>query len=589
MKLLSSLTNRIFLATAVLAVLCIGSAVYVISARITRDAERDLERGLMEAATLVEEHRAILSQTFTLAARLIADLPKLKAAAATNHPPTVAPLAGDYQATVRSELFVVTGRDGVVLAALGPSSGQGEIAAVGHALAGRETTSFRPHPRGVLQVVTVPIAIDQPTPEILGTLSLGFVLDDALAGRLAHVTEGEIAFALNGRVLASTLPDSARDALSGLLGKPGVSGITLGGEDYVALARRLSNGAEGAEAGPVTVVLRSRTARLRLLRGIHGVLAGAALMAVLMATLLSYAVARTVTRPLATITNTMREMSTTGDLAHKIELPPGHWEDEDARLLATTFNSLTDSITRFQRDAAQRERLSALGRLSTVVAHEIRNPLMIIKASLRTLQDGSATPADTREAAADIDDEVARLNRVVNEVLDFARPISVERAVTDLNAVCAGAAQAAMSAGVEPRIVLQFDPELPTVMTDAERFRTALVNILANARQAAAARGPSPAPVELRTARQDRRVAVEVQDRGTGIEPRDLPHVFDPYFTTRRTGTGLGLAISKNIVEALGGTITVSSRPGEGTIVRIELPGPLETAEADPAPVASSF
>jgi signal transduction histidine kinase len=587
-KLLSSLTNRIFLATAILAVLCIGSAVYVISARITRDAERDLERGLSEAVTLVEEHRAILSQTFAVAARLIADLPKLKAAVATNDPPTVAPLAGDYQARVRSERFVVTGREGSVLAAFG--GGQGERAAVGQALAGREAVSFHPHPRGVLQVVTVPITIDQPSPEILGTLSLGFLLDDDLARRLGRVTESEIAFALDGRVLASTLAAPQRPALDGLLATPSIAAVMLGDEDYVALAHRLAEPGTGGHAGPVTLVLRSRTARLRLLRGIHGVLAGAALVAVLMATLLSYAVARTVTRPLATITDTMREMSTTGDLARKIELPPGHWEDEDARLLATTFNSLTDSIARFQRDAAQRERLSALGRLSTVVAHEIRNPLMIIKASLRTLQDGRASTADIREAASDINDEVARLNRVVNEVLDFARPIAVERAVTDLNAVCAGAAEAAMSAGgAGPRIVLHLDPDLPTVQTDAERFRTALVNILANARQAVSARDGSSAPVELRTARHDRRVAVEVQDRGTGIESRDLPHVFDPYFTTRRTGTGLGLAISKNIVEALGGTIAVSSRPGEGTTVRIELPGPVEAAEADPAPVASSF
>jgi signal transduction histidine kinase len=82
----------------------------------------------------------------------------------------------------------------------------------------------------------------------------------------------------------------------------------------------------------------------------------------------------------------MREMSTTGDLTRKISMRrTGNWEDEDATLLATTFNTLTDSIARFQREAAQRERLSSLGRLSTVVAHEIRNPLMIIKASLRTL------------------------------------------------------------------------------------------------------------------------------------------------------------------------------------------------------------
>jgi signal transduction histidine kinase len=71
----------------------------------------------------------------------------------------------------------------------------------------------------------------------------------------------------------------------------------------------------------------------------------------------------------------------------------------------------------------------------------------------------------------------------------------------------------------------------------------------------------------------DGRVAIEVRDHGVGIEARDLPHVFDPYFTTKRTGTGLGLAIARNVVDALGGTLTVDSRRGEGTRLRLELPG----------------
>ena len=141
-------------------------------------------------------------------------------------------------------------------------------------------------------------------------------------------------------------------------------------------------------------------------------------------------IARTVTRPLGAITATMREMAATGDLTRRIALSPGaRWEDEDARLLATTFNTMTDSIARFQREAAQRERLSSLGRLSTVVAHEIRNPLMIIKTALRVA--AAATPPRRRTCAAavaDIDEEVARLNRIVSEVLDFARPIKFELA-----------------------------------------------------------------------------------------------------------------------------------------------------------------
>ncbi len=125
----------------------------------------------------------------------------------------------------------------------------------------------------------------------------------------------------------------------------------------------------------------------------------------------------------------MRQVAATGDLTRKLELTGARsWQDEDARLLATTFNTLTDSIAQFQREAAQRERLSSLGRMSTIVAHEIRNPLMIIKGALRQLTREGATAGDIREAALDIDGETERLNRVVNEVLDFARPMRFDRA-----------------------------------------------------------------------------------------------------------------------------------------------------------------
>ena len=132
---------------------------------------------------------------------------------------------------------------------------------------------------------------------------------------------------------------------------------------------------------------------------------------------------------------------------------------------------------------SQKERLSSLGRLSTVIAHEVRNPLMIIKAALHSLRQPDVAPAALGEAAADIDEEVARLNRIVNEVLDFARPIRFELAPADLNALCRESAAAAeASAGVP--VELDFDPSLGPITTDPERLRIALVNLIVNARQA---------------------------------------------------------------------------------------------------------
>jgi signal transduction histidine kinase len=279
----------------------------------------------------------------------------------------------------------------------------------------------------------------------------------------------------------------------------------------------------------------------------------------------------------------MREVAVTGDLTRKVALKSRAWDDEDARLLASTFNTLTESIARFQREAAQKDRLSSLGRLSTVIAHEIRNPLMIIRASLSTLRKGRATPEEVREAVADIDEETNRLNRIVSEVLDFARPIRFDLAETDLNAVCRASAEAAWTGEASSTIAFDFDPALPPVVTDAERLRTALVNMLTNARHAvlAAARpetgrsmvatAEEPA-VRVQTRAHGSRVTIVIQDSGIGISPEDMAHIFDPYFTTQRAGTGLGLPISKNIIEGLGGTLTVSSRRGEGTEIRIDLP-----------------
>src|SRR5260221_10228627 len=112
---------------------------------------------------------------------------------------------------------------------------------------------------------------------------------------------------------------------------------------------------------PMALILRSRPEQLRSLDAIHTGLFVTAIVAVLVATLLSFAVARTITRPLAAITDTMREVAATGDLTRKISArPDSRWDDEDARLLGTTFNMLTDSIARFQREMSQKERLTSL-------------------------------------------------------------------------------------------------------------------------------------------------------------------------------------------------------------------------------------
>ena len=573
MNVFSSLTNRIFFTTAALAVLLTSVAIYIVTRAATRQTEAELQRGIGEAATRVNEYRKFQFENFSRDARLIADLPVLKAAVDLQDPATVLPIAEEYQRLLpNTELFAVAGKDGRVLARIGSAPDEAIASAIisGSApVAEREV--FWPQERGMLLIKSVPM------PDVLGTLILGASLDLAQARRFKQMTNSEIAFGDNGVIRVATLPESTWPQLAPLLQKRGTSArVTLEGQDYLAFATEL--GPAGPKGQPIAIVLTSQSERLLFLGQLRTQLALTAFVAILAATILSYAIARTVTRPVETITSTMREMAASGDLSRRIPVPEGRWQDEDARVLATTFNTMTDSIARFQREGAQRERLSSLGRLSTVIAHEIRNPLMIIKTSLRSLRREDADPEQVRGAAKDIDEEITRLNRIVAEVLDFARPIRFDLDAADANALVEDAIRAAGATAPDVPVRIDLDPTLPPVTTDAGRLRQALVNIIGNAVQAVDGREAGPGadaipPIRVQTSRLDtRRFLILIADKGTGISPEDLPRIFDPFFTTRRTGTGIGLAISRNIIEGLGGRISVSSARDRGTDVRIELP-----------------
>jgi signal transduction histidine kinase len=580
MRVASSLTNRIFLASTLLAVLALGFALYFVNARVAAEAEADLRRQVTEAATLIDRRQQDLTESFTAVAQLVAEIPQLKAAVATGDPPTVQPVARQYLEPFKVELYLVATRTGAVLAASDPEVVDLRAARFAPDSLERFST-LTTHRRGLLEIISVPLFIDSGAPELLGRLSIGFFVDDAVASRLRELTGSEVAFVADGHVLASSLPSATRPGVAARVTAGGPFNLTLGDEEFLALARPMASRGAGAAARPMTIVMRSRSERLRVLRTLRAGLGGILIVTVLLATVLSYLVARTMTRPLAAVTSAMRDVAATGDLTRKVALRSRAWDDEDARLLASAFNTLTDSIARFQRESAHKDRLLSLGRLSTVIAHEIRNPLMIIRASLASLWTDQATPAERREALADIDEETRRLNRIVTEVLDFSKPIRFELGETQVNEVCRASAVAAWAGSSVPPVQLDLDPQIPPVMTDAERLRTALVNILTNARHAVeeAADSPAAPAVVLSTRRQDDRIAVTVRDRGTGIAPEDLAHIFDPFFTTRRAGTGLGLPIAKNIIDGLGGSLSIDSSPNVGTEIRIEIP----IAVAEPA------
>ncbi len=573
MSVLSSLTNRVFVASASLVVLSIGLAIYRVSASVAEQAERDLRLGLAEAASLVDDLSRTQFADFVVKGQLIADLPKLPAAAATEDPPTVQPIVEEYQARIRADLFLVFGRTDRLLARAGRLSIAPEEASALLAAArrSRDGTLFWPVPGGVLHVAAIPMEAG------LSTVLLGSSLDQQTAARIHAITNSDIAFVFDSRVVATSLDVERAGALAAVANRTGQFTVELDREDYVGLARPLS---DDPATGPTAIVLRSRTEHLRFLPTLQWHIAVTGLAAVFVATFVAYLVARSVTRPLRALTGTMREIAVTGDLERAMP-PVGRFDDEDVRVVTTTFRQLTGALDRFRHEAALRDRLSSLGRLSAVVAHEVRNPLMIIKSAVRRLR--RSDDPGVAEVAASIDEEVARLDRVVAGVLDVARPITFEFAPADLVEICREAVAAAMTSTPAVPIVTELDVASAEVLTDRERVRSVLVNVLDNAQQAVGAREPRDAggpAIVLRLVRAPGATwRITVRDTGPGIAPDDLPRIFEPFFTTRRRGSGLGLAIARNVVEGLGGTIRAESQVGEGTTVIVDLPDRRPAAE----------
>lgn len=240
----------------------------------------------------------------------------------------------------------------------------------------------------------------------------------------------------------------------------------------------------------------------------------------------------------------------------------------DARALERSSADLRAA----QKELVRRERLAALGELSAVVAHEVRNPLSVIFNAVTTLRKLAVSPE--AETLLDIvDEEAERLKRVVGELLEFARPreLSVVEAVAPPQLV-SGAVEAAVAAAGEPGAVeMEVERDLPALPGDEQLLRQALINLITNALQATG-RTSRVAVVARAEGRPTSSVCFDVSDDGAGVPKEVADKMFTPFFTTRASGTGLGLAIVKRIAEAHGGEVTWRPRDPGGVTFTLRVP-----------------
>ena len=227
----------------------------------------------------------------------------------------------------------------------------------------------------------------------------------------------------------------------------------------------------------------------------------------------------------------------------------------------------SDITARKHAEAQLREQsaLAHLGQLAAVVAHEVRNPLAGLRASLQVLDTRFAEPRDHQIVAAMIQ-RIDALNDKVEDLLFYARPKAPRFHAVDVDSVLRDVAQSAQVAttGTVSRID---GPQPLSVRADPDMLKSALLNLIMNACQASSGK-----PVEVQAIADGGVCRITIADRGAGIPPDVRDRVFEPFFTTRTGGTGLGLAIVKRALELQDGQVALLDRPGGGTIAEIKLP-----------------
>ena len=217
------------------------------------------------------------------------------------------------------------------------------------------------------------------------------------------------------------------------------------------------------------------------------------------------------------------------------------------------------------------ERLAALGQLSAGLAHELRNPLGTMKTSAEMLLQNVDSNHDVaREMAGFISSEVDRTNSLVTRFLDFARPLALRLEPTDLTQIIdqAVADVEKHMPRLDVKIYKNYSPDIPPFLMDGQFVERVMYNLLLNAAQAS----PPGSSITVNTRQLDGTVEIGIIDRGSGIEPKHLENIFNPFFTTKATGVGLGLAIVSKIIDEHGGKVEVDSVPGVGSTFRVYLP-----------------
>jgi signal transduction histidine kinase len=568
-----SLLWKILLSTCAATTLLFGLSFWIVQQHATETTARSLEEEVRASFDAYDSLWRARADSLATLSVVISTMSDVRAAFSTGDQATIRDTAGELWARVSDEraVFIVTDPLGNVIASLGgglPVSLRERLAIVPIAAKRfpQQVSGFMLRDQRLFQAVVTPVYVQSGAgPSLLNVLVAGFEVDPALADRLKQATGGsEFLFLSNGRVIASTLNRRASmEVARRVAGRETLRRVDDGAIEYAPLRTPLP-GIEGQPAGELWILrsFESAKARLDALRR-NFILIW--ILAVLAAFGLTYLLARRIVEPVKDLDRAAAEVARQ-NFSYRVKVSS---EDEVGRL-ARTFNTMCESIQQSREELIRQERISTIGRLSSSIVHDLRNPLAAIYGGAEMLVDSELAPSQTKRLAGNIYRASRKMQELLQDLLNVSRGRGKAPEMCHLHDVVAGGCEPYQSVtegrSVDLRISVPEDLELSMERARIERV---VQNLVGNALEVV----PDGGRISISARAENGWAYVSVEDTGPGILPEIRDRLFSPFVTAgKKGGLGLGLALSRQTLIDHGGDIWVESGTVQGARFVFRLP-----------------
>jgi signal transduction histidine kinase len=566
-----SLLWRILLSTSLAVGALLGITGWLVQAYAVRLSEQSVED---EIRVTLEAFKARWNdQTRNLASlnRIISSMSDVRAAFQTRDRATIRDTAQELWSRVSQEnvVFLVLSPNGEELASLGGGYPSGLLDR--DSLKGarsrfpNQVAGFVSRGAGLFYVVLTPVYVQAGSDqELLNILLAGFEVNRQFAETLKRSgRDSDFAFVASGNVIASTLPFSNTQTLGSVCRSDALRHVDLGGNDYVALGNPL-NSIDGKPIADLCVV-RSFAAARHSLNELRRTVAAIWILSVIAGLGLSYLLARYIIKPLKRLDRAASEVARR-NYDYRV---PVESSDELGRL-AMTFNEMCDSIRGAREELIRQERIVAIGRLSTSIVHDFRNPLAAIYGGAEMLVDSELSPAQSKRLAMNIYHASRRIQELLNDLLNISGGRGKPREECRLLDVIGSAKEAVLTLAdahnVDISVQVADNVELSLERARMERV---FVNLMTNAIEAM----PNGGAIRISASVHARNVVIGIDDTGPGIPHSIHSLLFRPFTSAgKKNGLGLGLVLSRQTVLDHGGELSLVDKNEPGAHFQMTLP-----------------